>query len=95
MNIVHCATLIKGEKCVKQAALRAPLAGQGRTKQQDILAALKEVGSESSIGKALASKGVIGPSLAREVLQPYLGIQFVGGRHARRLEKIRAMENTQ
>lgn len=38
-------------------------------------------------------EGVIGTGVAREVLRAFLGGQFVGGRHARRLEKIRSVEN--
>jgi ribose 5-phosphate isomerase B len=36
--------------------------------------------------------GVVGPGLVREVVTAYLNSQFVGGRHARRLEKIQAAE---
>jgi ribose 5-phosphate isomerase B len=35
---------------------------------------------------------VIGPELARSVLAAFLGASFEGGRHARRLEKIRKIE---
>ena len=35
---------------------------------------------------------VIGQGLAREVVTTYLGSEFVGGRHSRRLEKIRGIE---
>ena len=38
-------------------------------------------------------EGVIGKSLVREIVQTYLAAKFVGGRHARRLEKISALEN--
>jgi ribose 5-phosphate isomerase B len=34
----------------------------------------------------------IGPGVAREVLEAFLGGQFEGGRHARRLDKIKAIE---
>jgi ribose 5-phosphate isomerase B len=34
----------------------------------------------------------IGPGVAREVLEAFLEGQFEGGRHARRLEKIKAIE---
>ncbi len=34
----------------------------------------------------------IGPGVAGEVLEAFLGGQFEGGRHARRLDKIRAIE---
>lgn len=36
---------------------------------------------------------VIGPGLAREIVTIFLTAGFVGGRHARRLEKIRAREH--
>jgi ribose 5-phosphate isomerase B len=36
--------------------------------------------------------GVVGQGLGREIVTTYLNSQFVGGRHARRLEKIKAME---
>ena len=35
---------------------------------------------------------VIGPGLAREVLRAFMGAQFAGGRHARRVDKVRALE---
>ena len=35
---------------------------------------------------------VIGPGLMREIVTTYLSTDFAGGRHARRLEKIRAIE---
>ncbi|MBI4301338.1 MAG: ribose 5-phosphate isomerase B [Chloroflexi bacterium] len=35
----------------------------------------------------------IGKGLAREIVQIYLTTEFVGGRHALRLEKIRALED--
>lgn len=35
---------------------------------------------------------VMGPGLAREVVRAYLEAKFEGGRHARRLEKIAAVE---
>jgi ribose 5-phosphate isomerase B len=35
---------------------------------------------------------VIGPGLMREIVTTYLSTDFAGGRHTRRLEKIRAME---
>ncbi|WP_347489384.1 ribose 5-phosphate isomerase B [Desulfoscipio sp. XC116] len=35
---------------------------------------------------------VIGIGLARDIVQAWLGSQFAGGRHARRLEKIAAIE---
>jgi len=36
---------------------------------------------------------VIGPGLARDIVGAWLGTDFAGGRHARRLEKITALEN--
>lgn len=36
---------------------------------------------------------VVGPGLAIEILEAWLHTPFEGGRHARRLEKIRRMEN--
>lgn len=36
---------------------------------------------------------VIGPGLAREIVTIFLTAEFLGGRHARRLEKIRAREH--
>ena len=36
---------------------------------------------------------VIGPGLARDIVVAWLGTEFAGGRHARRLEKITALEN--
>lgn len=35
---------------------------------------------------------VIGMGLAREIVMTYLNSEFLGGRHARRLEKVRARE---
>ena len=35
---------------------------------------------------------VVGKGLAREIVSTYLEAEFVGGRHARRLEKISAIE---
>uniref|UniRef100_UPI003A100E4B RpiB/LacA/LacB family sugar-phosphate isomerase n=1 Tax=Thermoflexus sp. TaxID=1969742 RepID=UPI003A100E4B len=35
---------------------------------------------------------VVGPGLAIEILETWLRTSFEGGRHARRLEKIRQME---
>lgn len=35
---------------------------------------------------------IIGEGIAREVVITYLGAEFVGGRHARRLEKLKARE---
>lgn len=35
---------------------------------------------------------VIGQGLAREIVTTYLNSEFVGGRHARRVEKIQAIE---
>lgn len=37
---------------------------------------------------------VVGDDLAWEVVQTWLGAQFAGGRHQRRLDKIAALENT-
>lgn len=36
---------------------------------------------------------VIGQGLMREIVTTYLSTEFVGGRHARRLKKIRAIES--
>ena len=36
---------------------------------------------------------VIGEGLAKEIVQVYLAAEFEGGRHAQRLEKVRALEN--
>jgi ribose 5-phosphate isomerase B len=36
---------------------------------------------------------VIGQGLAREIVTTYLSADFVGGRHARRVQKIRALES--
>jgi ribose 5-phosphate isomerase B len=36
---------------------------------------------------------VIGQGLMREVVTTYLSTEFAGGRHARRVEKIRAIES--
>lgn len=35
---------------------------------------------------------VIGPGLAREIVQAWLETDFEGGRHARRIEKITELE---
>lgn len=35
---------------------------------------------------------VIGEGLAKEIVQAYLGAEFEGGRHAQRLNKVRALE---
>ncbi|MBC7106917.1 MAG: RpiB/LacA/LacB family sugar-phosphate isomerase, partial [Firmicutes bacterium] len=35
---------------------------------------------------------VIGPGLAREIVRVWLAAEFAGGRHARRVDKIRAIE---
>lgn len=35
---------------------------------------------------------VIGPGLAREIVQTWLGTEFEGGRHTRRIEKITELE---
>lgn len=35
---------------------------------------------------------VTGESLARDIVRAYLGAEFEGGRHARRLEKVREVE---
>lgn len=35
---------------------------------------------------------VLGPGLAREIVQVWLEAEFTGGRHARRLDKIKAIE---
>lgn len=37
-------------------------------------------------------EGVIGQGVMREVTTTYLSCEFVGGRHARRLEKVNALE---
>jgi ribose 5-phosphate isomerase B len=37
-------------------------------------------------------EGVVGQGLVREIVTIYLSSQFLGGRHARRLEKIQAVE---
>lgn len=37
-------------------------------------------------------ESVLGPGLVRDIVTTYLNSQFVGGRHARRLEKMRAIE---
>lgn len=37
-------------------------------------------------------ESVVGQGLAREIVITYLGSQFLGGRHARRLEKMQAIE---
>ena len=37
-------------------------------------------------------ESALGQGLAREIVTTYLGSQFLGGRHARRLEKIQAIE---
>ena len=36
---------------------------------------------------------IVGQGVVREVVSTYLGSDFVGGRHARRLEKMREFEN--
>jgi ribose 5-phosphate isomerase B len=36
---------------------------------------------------------VVGQGLAREIVTTYLTSEFVGGRHARRVEKIKTVEN--
>ena len=36
---------------------------------------------------------VIGPGLAESILDTFLSSEFEGGRHARRLEKIKKIEN--
>lgn len=38
-------------------------------------------------------EAVIGQGLLRDILETYLNSEFVGGRHARRLEKIKEIEN--
>jgi len=35
---------------------------------------------------------VVGEGLAKEIVKAYLAAEFEGGRHARRLEKVRALE---
>lgn len=35
---------------------------------------------------------VVGEGLAKEIVKAYLSAEFEGGRHARRLEKVRALE---
>ncbi|MBI2908903.1 MAG: ribose 5-phosphate isomerase B [Chloroflexi bacterium] len=35
---------------------------------------------------------VVGPGLAEEIVKAYLAAEFAGGRHLRRVEKIRALE---
>lgn len=35
---------------------------------------------------------VVGKGLAKEIVKAYLAAEFEGGRHARRLEKVRALE---
>ncbi|MCL0065434.1 ribose 5-phosphate isomerase B [Dehalococcoidia bacterium] len=35
---------------------------------------------------------IVGEGVVREVINTYLGAEFVGGRHARRLEKVHARE---
>lgn len=37
---------------------------------------------------------VVGPGLAQEIVKTYLTSEFVGGRHARRLEKMQAIEQS-
>ncbi|MBQ9106716.1 MAG: ribose 5-phosphate isomerase B [Clostridia bacterium] len=37
--------------------------------------------------------GVVGPNLALKIIEVWLGTEFEGGRHARRVEKIAAVEN--
>ena len=36
---------------------------------------------------------VVGEGLAKDIVRAYLGTSFEGGRHARRLDKIRALED--
>lgn len=36
--------------------------------------------------------GLIGPQLARQVAQVFLATEFAGGRHARRVDKLKAVE---
>jgi ribose 5-phosphate isomerase B len=36
--------------------------------------------------------GLIGPALARQIVKTWLSTEFGGGRHARRVEKIVAIE---
>lgn len=38
--------------------------------------------------------GLIGPSLARQIVETWLNTEFGGGRHARRVDKIMAIEQT-
>ena len=38
---------------------------------------------------------VLGQGQARDIIQAYLSAQFLGGRHARRIEKIRMLESEQ
>ncbi|WCK54356.1 ribose 5-phosphate isomerase B [Aneurinibacillus sp. Ricciae_BoGa-3] len=38
---------------------------------------------------------VIGPGLALEIVKIWLGTEFMGGRHQRRLEKIKMLEDNQ
>jgi ribose 5-phosphate isomerase B len=38
--------------------------------------------------------GLIGPSLAKQILETWLKTEFGGGRHARRVDKIMAIETT-
>jgi ribose 5-phosphate isomerase B len=35
---------------------------------------------------------VVGEGLAKDIVKAYLGAEFEGGRHAQRLEKVRALE---
>lgn len=37
---------------------------------------------------------VIGPGLAREIVSTWLGTEFEGGRHERRIEKVSDLENS-
>ena len=37
--------------------------------------------------------GVVGPLLARRIVETFLTTEFEGGRHQRRIDKIMAVEN--
>lgn len=37
--------------------------------------------------------GVVGPQLARQILEAFLTHDFEGGRHQRRVDKLMALEN--
>ena len=37
--------------------------------------------------------GVVGPQLARQILEAFLTLDFEGGRHQRRVDKLMALEN--